>query len=289
MGNLTNTYATTLVSDSDYNKVATLNALLQILDDSIAGILSISTTGGTITLTGTPIAPQAQHMFLNISGVLASNAIIEIPVAAGTGRNRIYAVKNATTGAFSVTIRKVGGTGVTVTQGSTVLLLYNGSDIQYLGPHIDGTTGLINAAGITSISARVYNNADISVANASTVAVTFNSERYDTSAIHSTSVNTDRLTLPFAGKWRFGATVNWDANATGTRALLIEKNGSTFHAYVDRAANAAGGTPMIIAGEDVFAINDYIRLMVVQNSGGSLNLKSQANYSPEFWCSFAGA
>lgn len=104
---------------------------MQILDDAIAGKLDVSTTGGTTTLTGTPAAPQAQKMFLNITGVLVSNATIEIPVAAATGRNRIYVVKNGTTGAFTLTVKKVGGTGVPVTQGTKALLLYDGSDITY--------------------------------------------------------------------------------------------------------------------------------------------------------------
>lgn len=133
---LTNTAATTPVSEQDTAKVAPYNAMAQILDDAIAGILNISTTGGTTTLTGTPAAPQAQHIFLNITGVLGSNAIIQIPVAAGTGRCRIYAVKNGTTGAFTVTIRAVGQTGVTVTQTKKKLLLFNGTDIENLTAEI---------------------------------------------------------------------------------------------------------------------------------------------------------
>lgn len=135
MGNLTNSYAETLTT-GQAQKEATINAALQILDSSIAGRLAISTTGGTTTLTGTVAAPQAQNMFLDISGVLASNAIIQIPVAAGTGRCRIYAVKNGTTGGFSVTIRAVGQTGVTITQTKKKLLLFNGTDIENLTSEI---------------------------------------------------------------------------------------------------------------------------------------------------------
>lgn len=140
MGNLTNSFATTPVSEYDATKVATYNALVQILDSAINGRLAISTTGGTTTLTGTPAAPQAQNLFLDVSGTLASNGIIEIPVAAGTGRNRLYIVKNGTSGAFSLTVRKVGGTGVTVAQGSTAILLYNDTDIVSLHEGASGGT-----------------------------------------------------------------------------------------------------------------------------------------------------
>ena len=122
-------------------KEVTLNSMSDLLDAAIAGKLDISTTGGTTTLTGTPAAPQAQNMFLNVSGTLASNATIEIPVAAGTGRNRLYIVKNGTTGAFTVTIKKVGGTGVVITQGVTSFLMYDGSDIVFVlgGPWVSWT------------------------------------------------------------------------------------------------------------------------------------------------------
>lgn len=132
MGNLTNSYAATVASEFDASKIATVNAMAQILDSAIAGELPLSTTGGTTTLTGTPAAPQAQNMFLNVSGTLTSNATIEIPVAAGTGRNRIYIVKNGTTGAFTLTVKKVGGTGVMVGQGQTAFLYYDASDIAHV-------------------------------------------------------------------------------------------------------------------------------------------------------------
>lgn len=116
--------ATKPVSEQDAQKVVTYNALLDIFDAAIGGRLAISTAGGTTTLTGTPAAPQAQNLFLDITG---TGGTIEIPVAAGTGRNRMYIAKNGSSGA--VTVKKVGGTGVSVAAGSTALLLYNDSDI----------------------------------------------------------------------------------------------------------------------------------------------------------------
>ena len=131
MGSLTNLYATTPVSEQDATKVATYNGALQILDSAVAGRLSISTTGGTTTLTGTNAAPQAQNMFFDVSGALASDAIIEMPVSATTGRSRAFYVRNGTTGNKLLTVRAVGGTGVVVPRNIIVELLYNGTDIVY--------------------------------------------------------------------------------------------------------------------------------------------------------------
>jgi hypothetical protein len=130
MGNLANSYATTVQSEQDAGKVLTINGGLQVLDDCINGRFAIVSTGGTKTLKGTPAIPEAQHIFLDISGALTSNLIVEIPVAAGTGRNRLYFVKNGTSGAFTVTIRAVGQTGVVITQGKKKWVLFNGTDIE---------------------------------------------------------------------------------------------------------------------------------------------------------------
>lgn len=268
--------AGTKLDTGQAQKEVTINTMSDLLDASLAGKLDIPTTGGTTTLTGTPAAPQAQNMFLNVSGTLASNATIEIPVTAGTGRNRIYVVKNGASGAFTLTVKKVGGTGVVVPPGVTVCLLYDGSDIVYLtGPS-------------SFIGARVYNSADISIADSTATILTFNSERYDTLSIHSTSSNTGRLTIPFAGKWCIGAAVDWDANATGYRSSLVRKNGSTVLTANTHPAASGADTNQPLNTEDLFAAGDYVEIVVAQNSGGALNVKSLGNYSPEAWISLIG-
>lgn len=155
MGNLTNSYATTPVSEFDATKVATYNAALQVLDSAINGRLPISTTGGTTTLTGTPAAPQAQNLFLDVSGTLTSNATIEIPIAAGTGRNRLYIVRNGTTGAFTLTVKKVGGTGVAVAQSAVRLLYYNDTDIDYADAGAGGGSGDFSSNTSTSVDSEI--------------------------------------------------------------------------------------------------------------------------------------
>lgn len=134
-----------------------IQADIDILQSAIAGRFAISTTGGTTTLDGTPDDPDAQNLFLDVSGVLASNGTVEIPVAVGSGRNRIYVVRNGTTGAFTLTVKKVGGTGVTVGQGNTAFLLYNGTDIQYVSPQIVSASGVIATSGTAFPSAPATN------------------------------------------------------------------------------------------------------------------------------------
>ena len=134
------------------------------------------------------------------------------------------------------------------------------------------------------VGARVYNNADISVANASPVALTFNSERFDTDTIHSTGTNTGRLTCNTAGKYLIIGTVQYDANATGERMTSIKLGGATFLGRVRSIANTIGGSPTVhnIAIIYELAATNYVELFVYQTSGDALDVKNEQYSSPEF-------
>lgn len=281
MGNLVNTFASTVFSEADSNKVAIYNAALQILDDAIAGILALSTTGGTTTLTGTAAAPQAQHMFLSITGTLGSNAIIQIPVSITTGRNRVFMVKNATTGAFSVTVRAVGGTGVTVGQGHTVWLLYNGTDIQYASASVFSATGLLATAS-ASIGARAFHSTTQSIPNSTVTTIALDSERFDTDVIHDNSTNNSRLTCKTAGAYLIAACLGYAANGTGSRQTILKLNGTTNIAAMTTSGLAAAASRHSVSTIYQLAVNDYVEIVAFQDSGGALLTEQNANIDPEF-------
>lgn len=289
MGNLPHSWATTISSESEASKITTINADLIMHDNMIAGTLAVSTTGGTRTLFGTPANAEAQNMFFDVTGVLASNAIIEIPVAAGTGRNRIYVVKNGTTGAFTLTVRKVGGTGVTVGQGNTGFLLYNGTDIAYAAPQIVSATGSLAPVSITAIWARVYHSANQSILNNTLTALAFDSERVDTDTIHDTATNNSRLTCKTAGVYSISGTAEYANNVTGNRELAVRLNGTTYIAAIKYPAATLLTSLVVIETKYALVVNDYVELIAFQDSGGALNVTASANYSAEFMMARLGA
>lgn len=132
------------------------------------------------------------------------------------------------------------------------------------------------------IGARVYNNAAITLTTGVPAALTFNTERFDSGSIHSTSVNTSRLTLPVAGSYLVTGHGSFVSNATGVRNLDIRLNGATVIA--SQLLPAASGiiTTVSISTIYQFAANDYIELVAFQNSGGNLDINTAGNYSPEF-------
>lgn len=134
------------------------------------------------------------------------------------------------------------------------------------------------------IAARAYNDASISVANTTWVALTFNSERFDTDGIHSTATNTGRLTCRTKGIYAISGTFDFAANGTGQRRTHIRLNGSTYIAGDTCEGNASLSAILNPSTQYSLGVGDYVELMAYQNSGGALNVSnSGANYfSPEF-------
>lgn len=133
-------------------------------------------------------------------------------------------------------------------------------------------------------NARVYNNANISTTTAANTALTFNSERWDSGNLHSTSANTERLTAPITGLYSIGGHAYFAANATGSRQISVRVNGSTYIA-IQREAKGDATNVTVLSVETVYrlAAGEYVELVVQQTSGGNLDVTAAANYSPEFW------
>ena len=132
----------------------------------------------------------------------------------------------------------------------------------------------------------IYNSTNISLTSGTTTALTFDTELEDTGAMHSTSVNTSRITIPAggAGWYRFGGCGRFAANATGYRELKIRANGVT-DLVIQRVQNHGGADDCRVAvhGEYPLAAGDYIELVATQNSGGALNVTAVVPYSPSFY------
>lgn len=133
--------------------------------------------------------------------------------------------------------------------------------------------------------AHVFNSALISIPNNVLTAITFDTEREDTGGCHSTSSNTSRLIAPLAGIFSLGGSISIAANATGIRQAALRVNGSLIVAETTIASAGAGsGTEFMLGGVQWrLAVSDYVELMVLQNSGGALNLQFAASFSPECW------
>lgn len=147
-----------------------------------------------------------------------------------------------------------------------------------------------SASGNPKPMCRVSNSAAISVANATATAVTFDTESYDVGGMHSTSSNTNRITIPSGGGgvYSIGGSIQWAANATGARAVYIRVNGATIIELDEITPFAAATITHGVSTQYKLAAADYVELIVNQTSGGALNTNAAASYAPIFYAHWVG-
>lgn len=140
---------------------------------------------------------------------------------------------------------------------------------------VDNTLFLYDPPGC-----RVYNSGNESITASTPTVVTFDTERFDTDGIHSTSSNTGRLTCQTAGVYLIVAHGVW-ASAPGSGSYTsIRLNGTTDIAKI--SVTTASLTNMSIATIYKLGASDYVENVVLQGSGGPINLSAVGNSSPEF-------
>jgi len=138
-------------------------------------------------------------------------------------------------------------------------------------------------------SCRVYNSGAITIPNDDITALTFDSEDWDTAGFHSTTANTDRLTIPvgYDGTYLITGTAQFEANATGQRIYQIVVTTATvtdnevghIQQTSTSAVNRLALNVLTLCQLDA---DDYVRFRVYQNSGGDLDIRAVASWSPYF-------
>jgi hypothetical protein len=85
------------------------------------GMLTKSVAGGvTVTLTAT----EAGNAILKFTGALTANISVVVPTATGT-----WTIINATSGAFTLTVKTSAGTGIAITQGLNWGVICDGTNV----------------------------------------------------------------------------------------------------------------------------------------------------------------
>lgn len=134
---------------------------------------------------------------------------------------------------------------------------------------------------------RLHRTTTQSLNSGAGTAIAFDSELLDQGGMHSTSSNTERITVPagMGGVYAIGGCIEWATNATGTRYTVIRLNGS---GELDRSQvpvnSASFGTDTTVTTIYRLAAGDYVELVGFQNSGGALNVATSNPRSPSFWC-----
>jgi hypothetical protein len=136
---------------------------------------------------------------------------------------------------------------------------------------------------------RAKNSAVQAIGNASWTSLTFDTEDFDSQALHSTSSNTSRITASLTGVYLLGVNLQFAANTTGVRSVKFLQNGVTeIGANSEPAANT-GVTYLHHTTIAYLVSGNYVEAQVYQSSGGSLNTVYEAGNSPIFWATMLSA
>lgn len=140
---------------------------------------------------------------------------------------------------------------------------------------------------------RVYHNTTQAVNDATTITVAFNTERFDTAAMHDTATNNSRITFGTAGIYLVSFTGLLTARTDYLAVWAgIRLNGTTSICEQYTGTNTDNVTPNAITLSTIykFAAADYVEVRLYENNSGSANpnLLSTGNTSPEFSACWIG-
>lgn len=220
----------------------TLNTDWSLVDSAVSGILSLSVAGSSnVVLTSNQGATdQARNQHFIFTGILTGNIHVLWP----NGLDRMFSVTNSTTGAFTLTCSvnngggSPAGTGVAIGQGSTVMLLSDGTDVQ--------TRAM--PAGFFTFTGPTTTTKTFTLPNASdTIACLGQSNTFTKQQGFAQATLSD------------GATISWDASVAQSAAVTLGGNRT-----LANPTNAIGGFTYI--------------LKVIQDGTGSRTLSYGANY-----------
>lgn len=113
-----------------------------LLEEAIAGVASVThDDSANYNLTAVNgLTDEARQMVLEIGGALTAARNVVCPTV-----EKLYVVKNSTTGGFAITIKTSGGSGISVPNGSTAIVYCDGTNV------VDAIDNLSNGSTIGGV------------------------------------------------------------------------------------------------------------------------------------------
>lgn len=239
-----------------------LTAARTITVQDLAGIMALETW-------------QVSAQSSNFSTGSAKRTIFEVDVSGG---NKVATLSAATTGtilAFKLTTAP-GGNTLTFSasiDGDSSLALFMLNDIIVI--YYNGSAWKIVGDGRQKHKILLTNTSAQSIANSTVVDVLFNTEsNLDPAYMHSTSSNTELVTIRRTGLYVLGALVVFANNTTGVRQLGFITSGSDPDPACIFPNPASGEVQVFFTVPLYLAAGVTVKLFVWQASGGSLNINT---------------
>ena len=117
--------------------------ITQLVDTAVAGYVSIAMSDADYTLSAANGATdEARNMFVDMTGTLTAARNVICPTA-----EKLYFFKNSTTGGYALTLKTSGGTGISVPNGKSIVLMCDGTNV------IDATSHMASLTLTTALAA----------------------------------------------------------------------------------------------------------------------------------------
>lgn len=131
-----------------------------LIDEAIAGVAPVTMTDADYTLTvANGATDQSRKAVVVLSGTLSAARNVICPTS-----QKVYIVKNSTTGGYAITFKTSAGSGVSVPNGKTMLLYCDGTDVL---SGVDSLSSASIAGGLT-----VNGNTTLGDSSSDTITIT---------------------------------------------------------------------------------------------------------------------
>jgi len=214
-------------NDSSWGDKA--STIFEMIEDGIAGRASIThdNAASYSLTTANSATDEARNMMLNIAGTLTVARNTVVPTS-----SKLYFAKNATVGGFATTLKTSAGTGISIPNGKSTVLICDGTNVVEAIDYLSSLTvgGALAVDGATTL------NGNVTIGNATGDALTFHPSAWTL---------TNAVTI----------TGTWTNLGTVTTADI---NGGTIDGAVIGGASAAAGTFTALSATGNVTLGDAV-------------------------------
>ena len=225
-----------------------------LLVQAITGVESIPMIGSTTLTIGNGVADQARNAVLVLTGTLASAADLIIPAV-----EKVYFVKNSTSGGQIVTVKTSSGTGVAIANGYTQCVYCDGTDTyvatQAINPAVP--PGTVSSVGVDAGSTGLLFSGSSSQTIVNSGTFTFGG----TLAVGNGG--TGRSSLPSSSNFLISNGTSYSpGSVTSGNAIDVQYTGGNLQ------VNNLGVTSLTAASGSGITVNQSTGNIIISGSGG---------------------
>jgi hypothetical protein len=250
---MASTFSTTLrlelIGDGDQSGIwgqTTNTNLGTLLEQAITGVVNITMVNANYTLTNfNGVSDESRNAVLVVGGTNAAVRDIITPLV-----EKLYVVRNNTSGGFAVNIRGTTGASVSVPSGATVWVYCDGTNFNAVGTESVGdfeVNGNLTVTGNTNAVAATYTG-NVAALNVSTanVAATGNVSAANFSTTGNISATGNATAANFIGAGLTITSINASNVSAGT--LATTRGGTGLNSFTSGGAVFATSTSALTTG-----------------------------------------